>query len=126
MTNETNTPFETNPPSSPVEEGKMMAIIAYITLIGLIIAFVMNNDKKNTFAAFHIRQSIGIALISIAFGIVSIIIGFIPILGWLISSVGFLLIFVLWIIGLIGAANGEEKLVPVLGDKFQEWFKTIG
>ncbi|HLW32001.1 MAG TPA: hypothetical protein VKX40_07050 [Aequorivita sp.] len=122
MTNETNSSFETNPPSSSVEEGKMTAIIAYITLIGLIIAFVMNNDKKNTFAAFHIRQALGLGLTSLALSVINII----PILGWLISLFGFLFILVLWIIGLIGAVSGEEKLVPILGAKYQEWFKTIG
>ncbi|WP_243456793.1 hypothetical protein [Polaribacter batillariae] len=34
-------------------------------------------------------------------------------------------IFTLWIIGLIGAVQGEEKRVPVLGDYFQKWFKNI-
>ena len=29
-----------------VEEGKTIAIIAYLTIVGLIIAFVLNNDKK--------------------------------------------------------------------------------
>lgn len=122
MINETNSPYETSPPSSSVEEGKMTAIIAYITLIGLIIAFVMNNDKKNTFAAFHIRQALGLGLTSLALSVI----GVIPILGWFISLFGFLFIFVLWIIGLIGAINGEEKRVPILGEKYQEWFRTIG
>ena len=31
-----------------------MAIIAYITIFGLIAAYFMNNDKKNPFASFHI------------------------------------------------------------------------
>lgn len=122
MTNETNTPFEQNNPSSSIEEGKMTAIIAYITLIGLIIAFVMNNDKKNPFAAFHIRQALGIGLTGLALGVINII----PILGWLISIFGFLFLLVLWIIGLVGALNGTEKSVPLLGDKYQEWFKNIG
>ena len=39
-----------------VQEGKTIAIISYITIIGLIIAFIMNQSKKNSFASFHIRQ----------------------------------------------------------------------
>jgi len=35
-------------------------------------------------------------------------------------------VFILWIIGLIGAIQGEEKKVPLLGDQFQEWFRNIG
>jgi len=42
---------------STIDEGKTIAIISYLTLIGLLIAFIMNNDKKNEFAKFHIGQS---------------------------------------------------------------------
>lgn len=31
-------------------EGKEIAIIAYLTIIGLIAAFIMNNDKRAPFA----------------------------------------------------------------------------
>lgn len=113
-----------NPPNNPpntVDEGKTIAIIAYITIIGLIIAFVMNNDKKNTFAAFHIRQCLGIALTGLALGIINVI----PILGWLISIFGSLFILVLWIMGLVSALNGQTKPVPLLGEKYQEWLSSI-
>ncbi len=41
--------------------------------------------------------------------------------SWIVS----IFIFVLWIIGFIGAIQGEEKKVPLLGDLFQDWFKGI-
>lgn len=102
-------------------EGKNIAIIAYITIIGLIAAFVMNNEKKNAFASYHIRQSLGLALTALALSMI----GIIPILGWLISFFGFFFILVLWIISLLNAVNSKEKPVPVLGKKFEEWFKNI-
>lgn len=104
-----------------INEGKTAAIVAYLSLIGLIIAFVMNNDKKNIFASYHIRQALGLMVAMFALSIV----GVVPILGWIISIFGFLFLVVLWVIGLIGAINGKEKAVPVLGDKFQDWFKSI-
>lgn len=107
--------------NSTVNEGKTTAIISYFWLIGLIVAFIMNNSTKNAFASFHIRQMVGLSLLSIlngwvigrmlGFGTVSIIIG----LGLL----------VLWVIGFIGAIQGEEKKIPLLGDLFQDWFKGI-
>jgi len=103
------------------EEGKTTAIIAYTTSIGLIIAFVLNNDKKNTFASYHIRQSLGIALVALALSLLNII----PVLGWIISFLGFFLILFLWVMGLVNAMNSKEKPVPVLGEKFEEWFKNI-
>jgi uncharacterized membrane protein len=107
------------PTTNVVEEGKTMAIISYITFIGTIIAYVMNNDKKNTFAAFHIRQMIGLSIISLinSFGIARF--------SGIASMVISLGLLVLWIIGFIGAIQGEEKKVPLLGDMFQDWFKGI-
>jgi uncharacterized membrane protein len=97
-----------------------MAIISHLWIIGLLIAFVMNTSKKNSFASFYIRQMIGLNLIQ-------------ALNGWVIYKflgstagmiVGFL-VFVLWVISLIGAIKGEEKLVPFIGQQFQEWFKSI-
>lgn len=102
-------------------QGKNIAIISYITVIGLVIAFVMNNDKKEPFAKFHIRQSLGIVLTGLALGIVNII----PILGWIISIIGFFVLLYMWIVGLLNALNGKEKAVPILGEKFEEWFISI-
>jgi len=103
-----------------VIEGKTMAIISYITWIGTLIAYVMNNNKKNLFAAFHIRQMIGLSLFSLVNSfIIARYAGY-----WVYGTISFLL-FILWIIGFIGALQGEEKKIPVFGDMFQDWFKGI-
>jgi uncharacterized membrane protein len=104
-----------------ITDGKNIAIIAYITIIGLIIAFVMNNDKKNEFARFHIKQSLGLALTGLVLGII----GMIPILGWIIYIVGIFVLLYMWVIGFMNAINNKEKTVPFLGDKYAEWFKNI-
>lgn len=108
-------------PTNTIEEGKVAAIIAYLTLVGLVIAFVMNNDKKNSFAFYHIRQSIGILLT----GVVLSMLVYIPFLGWIVALVGWLLVFAMFITGLLNALNGKEKPVIVLGDKFNEWFASV-
>ncbi len=102
------------------QEGKTMAIISYITVIGTLIAFIMNQNKPNYFTSFHIRQAIGIFVLWLLVNFLQRFTDF----GWLdwFLSAG---VFVLWIIGLIGAIQGEEKAVPFLGDQFQEWFKNI-
>jgi len=98
-----------------------IAIIAYLTIIGLIIAFVMNNEKKDKFANYHIKQSLGIALTALVLSAIAII----PILGWIISFLGIFIILFLWIMGLINALNGNKKPVPLLGKKYEEWFKEL-
>ncbi|SRX55400.1 DUF4870 domain-containing protein [Aequorivita sp. CIP111184] len=121
MENDTNSQTQPNTSSIVIEEGKTIALIAYITIFGLIIAFVMNNEKKNSFAAYHIRQSLGLGITGLALSIINVI----PILGWLISILGSIFLIILWIIGLMGAINGKEKPVPLLGEKFQELLKNI-
>ncbi len=107
--------------TSTESEGKTTAIIAYITLIGLIIAFVMNNDKKDPFASYHIKQSLGLGLTGLAMGAI----GIIPIIGWLINLVGIFVLLYMWIMSLLNALNNKKKPAPILGKKYEEWFKGI-
>ena len=103
-----------------VQDGKMIAIISYITVIGTLIAFIMNQNKHNYFAAFHIRQAIGIFTVGLLVNFISRYTN----IDFLDTILG-IGVFILWIIGLIGAIKGEEKLVPLLGVQFQEWFRNI-
>lgn len=103
-----------------VQDGKTIAIISYITVIGTLIAFIMNQNKQNYFASFHIRQAIGIFVLGLLVNFLQRYTDF----GWLDMILG-IGVFILWIIGLIGAIQGEEKRVPLLGDQFQEWFRNI-
>src|SRR5699024_8218969 len=103
------------------EAGKNTAIIAYLTIIGLIIAFVMNSDKKNKYASYRIAQMLGLCLT----GIVIMAINVIPVLGWIVSILGSILLLILWISGLINAVNAKESPVPILGKKYQKWFGNI-
>ena len=100
---------------------KTIAIIAYLTIIGLVIAFILNNDKRDEFATFHIKQSLGLVLVSLGL----FIIGMIPILGWILSFLGSIFLLYLWIMGLINAVNYKTKPVPILGHQFEKWFANI-
>lgn len=111
----------TPPNESTIEEGKTIAIVSYLTLIGLIAALIMNGDKKNSFAAFHIRQSLGLMLTSLAIFLVNVI----PFIGWIIGIIASVLLLYLWIMGLMSAVNGQEKPLPIIGQYYAEWFKTV-
>lgn len=110
------------------DDGKTIAIISYLTIIGWIIAYVMHGNNKTALGAYHIRQTATLFIIGIGIWFIQMLVAFIPIIGWL---VGILLVFVyiglfiLWIIGLIAAINGQAKPIPVIGEKAQEWFKGI-
>lgn len=103
------------------KDGRNTAMIAYLTLIGLIIAFVMNNDKKEPFASYHIRQSLGLALTALVCSFINII----PILGWILYIPILIIIIIMWVGGLMNAINGKEKPIIILGKKYEEWFKNL-
>ena len=112
--------------SPVVDNGKTIAIVSYITIIGWVIALVMHGSNKTSLGAFHLRQALGIALLAITTMFIRIPLLFIPGIGWILSMAIGIGLLVLWIMGLISAANGEEKPLPVLGALFQNWFASIG
>ena len=95
-------------------DGKLVAILSYITIVGWLVALILNSSDKTTLGAFHLRQVLLLTLASIVFS-------FIPILGWILN-VG---VFILWIIGLVAAIEGQEKEVPLIGHLAQDWFKNL-
>jgi len=114
-------PPSPTPPAPVATEDKTVAIVAYLTLIGFIIAAIIHSNKKSALGAYHLRQSMGLILSSVVLSMV----GMIPILGWLVLILGMIFLFVLWVMGLIFAINGQAKPVPLLGPLFQQWFGTI-
>jgi uncharacterized membrane protein len=113
------------------DKGKTVAILSYITIIGFIIALVMNNDEQNKsdLGVFHLRQALGIYLTGIVFSIAQGIFLFIPFLGWIINAaimLSMLALFVFWILGLLAAINSEKKAVPFVGKLYQDLFGSIG
>jgi len=120
MANETN-----QAPSTSGVDGKTIAIISYFTWIGWIIAFVLYNSNKSQLAAYHLRQTLALMILSILVYIVQIMLLFIPFLGWAIAILLWIGLVVLWIVGLIAAINSEEKPMPVIGTMAQDTFKGI-
>lgn len=84
-------------------------VVAYLTWVGLLIAFIMGDREESR---FHINQSLVIWIASTAIGIVT---RWVPLLGWLVGLVGGLFCALCWFIGIVNAAQGVEKEVPLLG-----------
>ena len=103
-----------------IEKGKTLGIVAYLHLLGAIIAIVQNNENKNPFVSFHIRQGLGLTLVSMLLGI--------PVGGfdnWFISGSFYAFFFILWSFSIIGAIQGKMNLIPVIGPFFQKTFRTL-
>lgn len=105
---------------STADNGKTVAIISYITIIGWIIALVMHNGNKTKLGGFHVRQSLGIMILYIINYVIWMVLTI-----YILYIIIAIAIFVLWVIGLVGAIQGEEKEVPLLGAQFQDWFKSV-
>lgn len=95
-------------------DGKTKAIVAHITIIGWIIALVLNSTEKDEFASYYIRQLLGIYLLGIILSIIPVV----NIIGWIVT-------LVFWILSLIGSIQDEKKETPLVGKYFQDWFKSL-
>jgi uncharacterized membrane protein len=93
--------------------------LAYVTIIPAIIFLVLEPFNRKRFIRFHSFQCLFFAVAWTALWIMLAIIGHIPFLGWatiflwpLISLAG----FVIWLILVLKAYQGQMFKLPVIGD----------
>jgi uncharacterized membrane protein len=101
-----------------------VAFVAYLTLVGFIIAIILNKDeKKNSLGNFHLRQMLGLLIIGTVIWVADMILSRIPILGYVFSAAFIILtlgLIALWVLGFIDALNKRQKPVPFVGDIIQK------
>ena len=103
---------------------KTVAVVSYITFIGWLVSYLFLYPKqKAPLGAFHLRQSLGLYLCGLVLSILNR--AFASGLMWGVGNVAAVLLFVLWLIGLISAINGQQKPLPVVGEYFQRWFGNL-
>ena len=91
-----------------VQNNKALAILSYIGLLFIIPLVAAPNSK---FAKFHANQGLLLFLFDIIMGIVAVI----PFIGWLIAVAGSVASLVFMIMGIVNAAKGEAKELPLIG-----------
>ncbi|UPA22094.1 hypothetical protein K8942_03445 [Candidatus Peribacteria bacterium] len=101
-----NTPNPTQilptPPLDDVQENKDIAALGYVWILSVFVYFW---KKDSPFVRFHAKQ--GIVLF-----ILSILLWAVPIAGRFLE----LLILALMVLGFLGAAQGQWKDLPIIGD----------
>jgi uncharacterized membrane protein len=116
----------------PVTRAQGMVGVLPATLAGALAYFVLpailfllvEPYKSNRFVRFHSFQCIGMCLAAVVTGAVLRIAGFalffIPVLGhllvWLVSMVVSLAFFMIWIVLIVKALQGEMFKLPLVGD----------
>lgn len=99
--------------NSDVEKNKVMAIVGYILPILFFIPLINESSKNSPFAKFHANQQLVLLIAAIAVDIIGSVI---PLLGWfLILPIGSVVVLVLAILGIVNAAKGEMKPLPIIG-----------
>jgi len=99
------------------KDGKLAAIIAHFFILGPIIAFFINQEEKDSFGKFYIRQNVGLTCVFLLLGS---LVGAIPNPY---AAYGFYaFIFILWIYSFSGAVSNEYKLIPFIGGFIQKIF----
>lgn len=120
------------------DEGKTVAIISYLTLIGFIIALTQHNANKTKLGAYHLRHVLGFMVTGVGLAIILYILS-IPtffssygsgmviyaIFISFITFVAYIGLMVCIIISLINAVNGLEKPAPLLGKTFEKAFANM-
>lgn len=102
-----------------IQNNKTMGILSYIGLLVLVPIFAAKNSK---FARFHANQGLVLviaqAIITTVLSILAAILAHIPFVGWLFALLIRLVIPVVYIpsiIGIINAAKGQAKELPIIG-----------
>ena len=113
-------------PAAPAAGGltdNVAGALAYVTIIPAIIFLVLEPFNKKRFIRFHAFQCLFFAIAWTVLWIGLAFIGHIPFLGWatlllwpLISLVG----FVIWLILVLKAYQGQMFKLPVIGDMAEQ------
>lgn len=117
--------FENN---SMKEEGKVPAVISYITALGWIIGYILHRRDRTLLGAWHLRQSLFLHILSVILYILQIAALYVPLIGWLL---GMLLILagiawlIFWATGIIFAFGGEMRPIPVFGRVAQSILSSL-
>lgn len=90
-----------------IQKNKALAAIGYLVLgiIGLVA------EPKSKFVRFHANQ----AVVLMVFTFICTLCFIVPILGWIVGFVGYIMALVFEIMGIVNAANGNAKPLPLIG-----------
>jgi len=91
-----------------VSKNKLYAILAYIGIL-VIVPLIVAKDSK--FARFHTNQGLILFILAIICSCLTRL----KVIGWLFSILG-IVIFILAVVGIIYAAQGKAKELPVIGN----------
>jgi uncharacterized membrane protein len=98
------------------EKNTSMAALAYVLFF---IPLLIPGVKDDSFVKFHVKQSLVFLIASIGWSLAGNFFAYLPIVGWivggLVGTVISILLFIVWVKGLLAALGGREEELPVIG-----------
>lgn len=97
---------------------KTISVLSYIPILGWLIALIMNSDKpssEKSYNAFHLRQGLGLSVVSFVYSFINDLIIWIPYLGPLADKIIIFSLVGIAVMGLLNAARGESKYLLLFG-----------
>lgn len=108
------------------EQDGAMIFLSYLWFLALVPFLTV---KDSDFVRWHAKQGLTLSavwlVLWIVMFVVSLVVGMVPVLGLLVDLVMYLGVglggFVLWLMALIKAFNGERWKIPLIGDLAEKW-----
>ena len=97
-----------------VQNNKIWAALSYVGILFILPLLV--NGGQSRYAKYHANQGFILFLAEAVVIIANAILGKIPLLGGILSALLSLAILALIIIGILNAANGKAKQLPLIGN----------
>jgi uncharacterized membrane protein len=108
-----------------VEEGRPIAILSYVLLLGLAPYFFLPLIwRNNEFTLYHAKQCHAIWVATLVLLVISAPLMAVCI-GFIIAAMALIGALALCIMGIINAVKGEVKPLPVVGKWGEEWLKGV-
>jgi uncharacterized membrane protein len=101
---------------APNVAGLLCYVLGWVT--GIIFLILEKQDKS---VRFHAMQSI---VVFGAYTIVALVFGWIPFIGWIISPILGVIAFILWILLMVKAYQGQQWKVPFAGNFAESLLKS--
>ncbi len=104
---------------------KTLAMLAYVTIFGWLIAFLVKRQETDAFRRYHLKQGFGLFLTGLILNLGA------SMLMQVSSSFNFtgnlagLSILILSVIGIITASRMQEKPLPIIGGLFENSFNFL-
>ena len=89
-----------------------MAALAYVlgVMRGLVVLMV---EKDDAYVRYHALQSVALSVVWLGGWLVLMVI---PVVGWILLPFWGLLMFVLWLVAIVKAWQGERFRLPIIGE----------